>query len=78
VKESPEARGEIRMRRERPHPLTHRASRLLVGSLPPLLCASRSLFGPRSGVPESICKAHGITSFRQKEWKCSTTPSHRT
>jgi hypothetical protein len=62
VKKSPEARGKIRMGRERPHPLTHRASRLLVGSLPPLLCAVRNLFGPRRGVQGSICKAHGITS----------------
>ena len=57
-----------------PHPLTHRASRLLVGSLPPLLCAARNLFGLRHGVQGSICKAHGITSCSQKELKCCTTP----
>jgi hypothetical protein len=74
VKKTPEARGKTRIGRERPHPLTHRASRLLVGSLPPLLCASRNLFGPRYGVPEGICKAHGITSCSWKEWKLSTTP----
>jgi hypothetical protein len=64
VKKSKEARGKIWKGRERPHPLTHRASRLLVGSLPPLPCAARNLFGPRFGVPENICKAHGITSCR--------------
>ena len=60
MKKSPEARGKIQMWRERPHPLTHRGSRWLMGSLPPLLCAVRNLFGPRYGVPESICKAHRI------------------
>jgi hypothetical protein len=61
VKKSPEARDNFQMGRERPHPVTHRASRLLVGSLPPLLCAVCDLFGPRHGVQGSICKAHGIT-----------------
>ena len=31
MKKRPEARGKIQMGRERPHPLTHRASRLLWG-----------------------------------------------
>jgi hypothetical protein len=62
VKESWEARGRIRIGREQSRPLTHRASRLFVGSLPPLLCAARNTFGRRYGVPESICKAqHAIT-----------------
>ena len=74
MKTSPEARGKTRIGRERPHPLTHRASRLLVGSLSPLLCAVCDLFGPRHGVRETVCKAHGITSCSWKEWKRSTTP----
>ena len=40
------------------------ARRVEVDFTPPLLCAGRNLFGPRYGVPESICKAHGITSCR--------------
>lgn len=54
MKKSPEARGKIRKGRERPHLLSHRASRLLGGggrSRPESALHVR-LFAPRTGVRE--------------------------
>jgi hypothetical protein len=52
VKKSPEARAKIRKGRERPHPLTHRASRLLWGRSRPEYALHVRLFAPRTRVQE--------------------------